>query len=93
MRNAEMVRQLILLAEQLGLEVRSEVLGESPGGLCVLPRRRFILLDATLPPDRQADVLASALVEAGRSGLAPDLDEVYVLPAVRRFLEDYLPEG
>lgn len=83
-----LVGELCLVAERLGLEVRREPLDGAAGGFCVLKRRPVVLLDPTLPADDQADVLAAALAEACRTGAAKaDLDDVFILPEVRAFLE------
>lgn len=86
-----LVGELCLLAERLGLEVRRESLDGAPGGLCVLRGRAMVLLDESLPPAEQAEVLAAALAEAGRRGPsqaeAADLESLYILPEVRQYLD------
>jgi len=49
------------LARELGLVVREEALGESPGGACTAGGRRQILLNAALPAARRLEVLLDVL--------------------------------
>lgn len=95
MNARRMVDELCLLAERLGLEVRREPLDGAPGGLCVLKGRRFVLVDATADADQQAEVLASALAEAARTAPAGSLalDDLFILPEVRQFLQGYAAEA
>lgn len=49
------------LARALGLVVREEPLGESPGGACTLGGTRQILINAALPATRRLEVLLDVL--------------------------------
>ena len=49
------------LARELGLVVREEALGESPGGACTLAGKRQILINAALPATRRLEVLLDVL--------------------------------
>ncbi|MBN2581570.1 MAG: hypothetical protein JXL80_00770 [Planctomycetes bacterium] len=93
MTHKQLVDELCLLAEHVGLTVRRENLDGAAGGLCRLKGRMVLLVDPSLPADQQAEVLASALVEADRAataeGRAARLEEVYVLPQVRQYIEGF----
>jgi hypothetical protein len=88
MKAKRMVNELCLVAERLGLEVRREALDGAPGGLCRLKGRRLILVDTALAVDAQAEVLAAALTECARADGDAALDDVFILPEVRQFLQD-----
>jgi hypothetical protein len=85
-----LIDELRLLADRLGLPVRMEPLDGIAGGLCVLGRRTLVLVDSSQPADMQADTLAEAITEYIGRPEAPDLDDVFVLPEVRGFLNQYL---
>ena len=77
--------ELKALAVRLGFEVREEKLLREVGyrvrsGACRLRGTQLILLDRSLPPSAQIDVLVEQL--AGRP-----IDEVYLSPAARKLLE------
>lgn len=93
MNAKRMVDELCLVAERLGLEVRREPLDGAPGGLCVLKGRRFVLVDLTADVAQQAEVLAAALAEGARAAGDVTLDDVFILPEVRQFLQGYAAEA
>jgi hypothetical protein len=72
---------LLTLAEEIGIDVRAEPMGGEGGGLCTLKGRRVLFVDTA------ADV--ATRYERTVAGLAnvPELEERYVLPEVRRDLE------
>jgi len=87
--------QLVLLEElktaavHLGYEVRQEKLLREVGyrvrsGSCRVRDAHIILLDRSLPPNAQIDILVDEL--AGQP-----LDDVYLSPAARRLLEQAAP--
>lgn len=69
------------LLGRLGIEVRGEHLGGGGGGLCVLRGRRvaFVDLDADVATRLHRCLLALAAL--------PELDTVYVQPALRMAIE------
>jgi hypothetical protein len=81
------------LARELGLVVREEALGESPGGACTLGGKRQILLNAALPASRRLEVLLdvlAAMPEAARLPTSRPLERLLAgrqapaaLPAAR----------
>jgi hypothetical protein len=76
----ELESELIELAERLGIEVR-HVRYEGDGGLCVMRGRRVLMVNDLLDLPDRVDVLASAM-----AGL-PELDDLFVPPAVRELLD------
>jgi len=80
MKHEELINELQELARQLGVTVRYEK-GDFEGGYCVLKESRLLLVNRRLMPARKAAVLALAMREIG-------LDNVFIKPAVRQFIED-----
>ncbi len=72
--------QLLSLAEALGISVRQDSIEDSRGGLYILRGKRHLLLNRDLPLDEKADVLAETLKKE-------NLDGIYILPAVREWLD------
>jgi hypothetical protein len=80
-----LLEELKTAAARLGFEVRQERLLREVGyrvrsGSCRVRDTRVILLDRTLPPSAQIDVLVEEL-----SG--QPMDDVYLSPAARRLLD------
>ena len=80
MRHEELIAELEMLAGQLGVVVRHEK-GDFDGGYCILKTDRILLINKRLMPNKKAAVFALALHEIG-------LDDVFIKPAVREFIED-----
>ena len=80
MEDAEALNAFESLAESLGILVRYEA-GDFHGGLCSLEAQKIILLRKDNPDFKNITILARELSMF-------DLDHVYVLPALRRFIED-----
>ncbi len=80
MRHEEIIGELHEIARQLGVTIRYER-GDFEGGYCVLKDSRLLLVNKRLMPARKASVLALAMREIG-------LDNVFIKPAVRQFIED-----
>jgi len=72
------------LLEQLDISMSYENLSDAEGralsGLCKVKGRRFYMMDSAKGLTERIRLLRECLTEL-------DLDEVYVLPAVRAFLE------
>jgi hypothetical protein len=79
MDEAACIREFEKLAERLGIEVRT--VSGAPPGLCAVKGKRVLFLDAAL--DR-----GSIIAVFAREFRGLDLENVSVLPAIRRFLED-----
>lgn len=81
MDDESLIEHLDLLADKLGVEVRSEAFGV-PDGFCVIRGRNVLFVNRDSPPGERVDVMAAALATL-------DLDSVYIVPEVRAFLERY----
>jgi hypothetical protein len=80
MKNEDLIQELQTAAAQIGITVRWER-GDFEGGYCILRDQKILLINKRLMPLRKAAVLATALHGIG-------LDNVYLKPAVREFVED-----
>jgi hypothetical protein len=77
-----MAKELESLAAGSNIGIRYEK-GDFEGGFCVLKDERLIVVNKKLAPSKKASILAQGLAEIG-------IDEVYLKPAVREFIEDEL---
>ena len=80
MRHEGLISELEAIANQLGVSVRYEK-GDFEGGFCILKEKKLLVVNKRLMPNKKAAALAIALHEIG-------LDNVFVMPAVREFIED-----
>ncbi len=82
MTNEQILSELEQLASNCGIVIRYEK-GDFDGGYCVLKEERLIVINKRLLLARRASVLAQGLAEVG-------IDEMYLKPAVREYIEDEL---
>jgi hypothetical protein len=82
MTNEQILNELEHLALNCGISLRYEK-GDFDGGYCVLKAERLIVINKRLMLGRRASVLAQGLAEVG-------IDEIYLKPAVREYIEDEL---
>lgn len=82
MTHEQILSELEHLASNSGISIRYEK-GDFDGGYCVLKAERLIVINKRLALVRRASVLAQGLAEVG-------IDEMYLKPAVREYIEDEL---
>lgn len=82
MTQEQILKELELLASQSGVSIRYEK-GDFEGGFCVLKTERLVVVNRKLPLARKASVLAQGLADIG-------VEDRYLKPAVREFIEDEL---
>jgi hypothetical protein len=80
MENQELLTELETIASQLQIKLRYEK-GDFEGGYCVLKSERIIVINKKLSPRMRLSVLARGINEIG-------LNNMYVKPVVRDFIED-----
>ena len=85
MTQEQMAKELESLAANSGISIRYEK-GDFEGGYCVLRAERLIMVNKKLAPPKKASILAQGLAEIG-------IDELYLKPAVREFIEDELAKA
>ena len=88
MKPVELYQELTNLAEKVGLQV-SEQNFRTAGirvrsGFCKVKEQDCCIIDKHIKINQKVEVLAECLVEM-------PLDDIYILPAVREFLEAYIP--
>jgi len=82
MTKEKILSELEQLAYNCRITIRYEK-GDFDGGYCVLKAERLIVINKRLILARRASVLAQGLAEVG-------IDEMYLKPAVRGYIEDEL---
>lgn len=82
MTQEQLLKELEDLAEKSGISVRFEK-GDFDGGYCILKDERIIVINKRLVLQKRTSILAQALAEVG-------IEEIYLKPAVREFIEDEL---
>lgn len=85
MTHDQILKELEDLSEKSSITLRYEK-GDFDGGYCVLKDERIIVINKRLVIQKRASVLAQALAEVG-------IEEVYLKPAVREFIEDELAKA
>lgn len=80
--NEQMILQeLLALLEANGITVRNEPLGGNGGGLCAIKGERIFFVDT------QASSLSVAAMCAEAVSKVVDIEQVYIKPQVRQFIE------
>jgi hypothetical protein len=79
MTHEQILTELEQLASNCGISIRYEK-GDFDGGYCVLKAERLIVINKRLALARRTSVLAQGLAEVG-------IDEMYLKPAVREYIE------
>ncbi|MBN2210611.1 MAG: hypothetical protein JW709_04370 [Sedimentisphaerales bacterium] len=87
MDEQKLLDEMIDLARRLGLEVRITPLGGEGGGVCRVRDKRVLFIDALAAIPERLERTAQGL-----AGL-PDLDDCFILPEVRQYLEQYTGDG
>ena len=78
----ETLSELEIVAHDMGVNIRYEK-GDFDGGYCLLRDERIIVVNKKLNSNRKAAVLSQAFGELG-------IENIYIKPAVRLFIEDEL---
>jgi hypothetical protein len=81
----QMIKELEELARNSGISIRYEK-GDFEGGFCVLKAEKIIVINKRLMAARRASVLAQGGAEVG-------IDEIYLKPVIREFIEDELAKS
>jgi hypothetical protein len=88
MKPEKMYQELKLLAEKLGLQVSEQNFRKTgihvSSGICKVKDKDHCLIDKHLKTKQKAEVLAECIIELPH-------ESVYVVPAVRDYLEQFKP--
>lgn len=82
MNEQNILEELLVLLEANGVTIRNEPLGGSGGGLCSIKGRHTFFVDT------QASSAVSAATCAEAVSKVVDVEQIYVKPQVRQFIED-----
>jgi hypothetical protein len=85
MKEEEILSGLEKLVESLHIQLRYEK-GDFAGGYCVLKDKRMMIVNSALSPAMRLKVLARELATM-------NLDEVFVLPALREAIQEAAGQG
>lgn len=77
------MEELLALLEANEVTIRNEPLGGSGGGLCAIKGRRILFVDTQAPSIYTAAICAEALAQVA------DIENIYIKPQVRQFIEDH----
>ena len=83
MNEQAILEELLALLEANEVTIRNEPLGGSGGGLCTIKGRRILFVDTQAPSIATATICAEAIPKV------VDIEQVYVKPQVRQFIEDH----
>jgi len=82
MDKQRILEELLALLEANDVTIRREPLGGSGGGLCTVKGERIFFWDTEAPSAEMAAVCAEAIPKI------VDIDNIYIRPEVRRFIEN-----
>ena len=82
MNEQNILEELLALLEANGVTIRNEPLGGSGGGLCSIKGEPIFFVDT------QASSAVSAAMCAEAVSKVVDVEQIYVKPQVRQFIED-----
>ena len=83
MNNQVILDQLLELLQARGIQIRTEPLGGSGGGLCRLRGEEVFFVDTDAATGEVAELCAQAV------GRLVDIDDIYLRPQLRQFVEKY----
>ena len=83
MNEQRILEELLALLEANGIAIRDEPLGGNGGGLCAMKGRQIFFVDTQAPSAVVAAMCAEAVPKV------VDIEQVYIKPEVRQFIESY----
>ena len=83
MNTQRMLEELLGLLESGDVIIRDEPLGGSGGGFCSVKGERIFFLDTQAPSAVKAAACAEAVLQV------MDIEQVYIKPEVRQFIENH----
>ena len=81
MDDQRILSELLKLLDANNVKIRTEPLGGQGGGLCCVKGENFFFLDSQAPARESASLCANALCKL------VDLEEIYLRPEIREFIE------
>jgi len=83
METEAVLEELLALLEHNGVSIRTEPMGGRGGGLCKIKDKQVFFVDAEAPKADMAAICAGAVREM------VDLDNIYIKPQIRDFIEKH----
>ena len=83
MNEQRILEELLSLLEANGVKIREEPLGGSGGGLCMMKGENLFFKDTQAPAFLMATMCAKSIVKV------LDIEQIYLLPEIREFIENY----
>ncbi len=83
MDEQRILQDLLALLEASGVTIRNEPLGGNGGGLCTVKGKYIFFLDTQAPSVAAAVLCAEAVPKVA------DIEQIYLKPQVRQFIEDH----
>jgi len=83
MNEQRILEELLALLEANGVIIRNEPLGGSGGGLCTIKGQQIFFVDTEAPSAVSAAVCAEAVPKVA------DIENLYIRPEVRQFIENH----
>jgi hypothetical protein len=84
MKPEKLVEHLENAVRKVGYTIRLEK-GNFHGGRCIFASEHLVFLNRRMAPEERADILAKVLSDQ-------NLDEIFLVPEVRAFVEKYIPK-
>jgi len=85
MKNDKLYTHFEDLAEKLGLKILKGK-GDFTGGTCIVNKKKVIVVNKQKPIEQRLKTLANSFLEF-------DLEKIYVVPAVRAYIEEHRTLG
>lgn len=82
MKDSEILGHLEQLTQNLSIDLRYEK-GDFSGGLCRVDDKQVMIINKRLSDDQKIKVFARAIAQL-------DLQNIYILPAIREIIEEQL---
>ena len=83
MNKQRILEELVALLEQNGVTIRNEPLAGSGGGLCTIKGEKIFFVDTQASSAEMASVCADAVSKV------LDIEDIYIKPEVRQFIENH----
>jgi len=85
MKNDKLYTHFEDLAEKLGLKILKGK-GDFTGGTCIVNKKKVIVVNKQKPIEQRLKTLANSFLQF-------DLEKIYVVPAVRAYIEEHRTLG
>ena len=83
MNEQRILEELLALLEANGVTIREEPLGGNGGGICTIKGQQIFFVDTQAPSAVAAALCAEAVPKV------VDIEQVYIKPEVRQFIENH----